>query len=67
MIKEVALRGNLFDVAVGFVLGVAFAAVITSLVEDVLTPLIAAITGQPDFSALSIPISEIRYGSFSRR
>lgn len=64
--KEFALKGNLLDVAVGFVLGVAFATVVSSLVEDVLTPLIAGVVGQPDFSTLVVSIgdSEIRYGSF---
>jgi large conductance mechanosensitive channel len=64
--KEFALKGSLLDVAVGFVLGVAFATVITSLVEDVITPLIAGIAGQPDFSALTLTVgdAEIRYGAF---
>jgi large conductance mechanosensitive channel len=64
--REFALKGSLLDVAVGFVLGVAFATVITSLVEDVITPLIAAIAGQPDFSGLVVNVGdgEIRYGSF---
>lgn len=64
--REFALKGSLLDVAVGFVLGAAFATVMTSLVSDVITPLIAAVAGQPDFSALTVSIgeSEIRYGSF---
>jgi large conductance mechanosensitive channel len=64
--KEFAFKGSLLDVAVGFVLGVAFATVITSLVADVLTPFIGAIFGQPDFSGLSIVIgeAEILYGNF---
>jgi len=64
--KEFAFKGNLLDVAVGFVLGVAFATVITSLVADVLTPLIGAIFGQADFSALSVQIGNgvILYGNF---
>lgn len=64
--KEFAFKGSLLDVAIGFVLGVAFATVITSLVQDVLTPIIGAIFGQPDFSGLSITIgdSEILYGNF---
>jgi large conductance mechanosensitive channel len=64
--KEFALKGSLLDVAVGFVLGIAFATVITSLVEDVITPLIAAIAGQPDFAALTLTVgdAEIRYGAF---
>jgi large conductance mechanosensitive channel len=64
--KEFAFKGSLLDVAVGFVLGVAFATVIASLVQDVLTPIIGAIFGQPDFSGLSITIgdSQILYGNF---
>jgi large conductance mechanosensitive channel len=64
--KEFAFKGSLLDVAVGFVLGVAFATVITSLVENVLTPIIAGIFGQPDVSSLSIGIgdAEVLYGNF---
>lgn len=64
--KEFALKGNLLDIAVGFVLGAAFATVIGSLVEDVITPFIAGIFGQSGFSALTIEIGEaqIRYGLF---
>ncbi|HEX5696926.1 MAG TPA: large conductance mechanosensitive channel protein MscL [Acidimicrobiia bacterium] len=64
--KEFALKGSLLDVAIGFVLGVAFATVVNSLVADVLTPLIGAVFGQPDFSGLSIRIgeAEILYGNF---
>jgi large conductance mechanosensitive channel len=64
--KDFAFKGSLLDVAVGFVLGVAFATVITSLVTDVLTPFIAAIFGQPDFSDMEIEMGEaaIRYGNF---
>jgi large conductance mechanosensitive channel len=64
--KEFAFKGNLLDVAIGFVLGVAFATVVTSLVADVLTPLIGAVFGQPDFSTLSFRIGEgvILYGNF---
>lgn len=64
--KEFAFEGNLLDIAVGFVLGIAFAALVTSLVDDVLTPLVAAVIGEPDFSALTITVGEsaIRYGAF---
>jgi large conductance mechanosensitive channel len=64
--KEFVSRGNLVDLAVAVVLGLAFAAVVNSLVADVITPLIAAIFGQPDFSAITIPIgdSEILIGNF---
>jgi large conductance mechanosensitive channel len=64
--REFILRGNLVDLAVAVVIGTAFTAVITSMVEDLMTPLIAALGGEPDFSALSFTIneSEFRYGDF---
>lgn len=64
--KEFLLRGNVVDLAVAVVIGAAFGAVVTALVKDLLTPLIAAIGGQPDFSALSFTInrSTFRYGDF---
>jgi large conductance mechanosensitive channel len=64
--REFILRGNLVDLAVAVVLGTAFTAVVTSLVEDLVTPLIAAVGGESDFSALSFTIngSEFRYGDF---
>ncbi len=46
------LRGNVVDLAIAVVIGVAFTAVVTALVKDLITPLIAAIGGKPDFSAL---------------
>jgi large conductance mechanosensitive channel len=64
--KQFLLRGNLVELAVAFVLGAAFAALVTSLVEDIITPLIAAIGGQPDFSDLTFEINDsvFRYGEF---
>lgn len=64
--REFILRGNLVDLAVAVVIGTAFGAVIAALVEDLITPLIAAIGGQPDFSDLAFTIndSEFRYGDF---
>ena len=64
--KTFILRGNVLDLAVAVVIGVAFAAIVTSLVENIITPIIAAIGGQPDFSALTFTInnSEFRYGAF---
>jgi large conductance mechanosensitive channel len=64
--KAFLLRGNLVDMAVGIVIGVAFAAVVTAFVADLITPLIAAIGGQPNFSNLTFRIngSEFLYGSF---
>jgi large conductance mechanosensitive channel len=64
--KAFLLRGNVVDLAVAVVIGVAFAAVVTSFVENIITPLIAAIIGEPDFSGLTFTIngSVFRYGSF---
>ena len=64
--REFILRGNLVDLAVAVVIGTAFTALVTSMVENLITPLIAAIGGEPDFSALSFTIngSEFRYGEF---
>jgi large conductance mechanosensitive channel len=64
--KQFLLRGNVIDLAVAFVIGAAFAALVQAAVADLLTPLVAAIFGQPDFSALSFTIngSEFRYGHF---
>jgi len=64
--RSFLLRGNVIDLAVAVVLAVVFGAVVTSLVEDLLTPLIGAIFGQPDFSALTFTInnSVFTYGNF---
>jgi large conductance mechanosensitive channel len=64
--KEFILRGNVIDLAVAVVIGAAFGAVITAFVADIITPLIAAIFGQPDFSGLTLTInkSKFLYGSF---
>jgi len=59
--KEFLLRGNLVDMAVGIVIGLAFAAVVTALVADLVTPLIAAIGGKPDFSTLSFTINKSHF------
>ncbi len=64
--RAFALRGNLLELAVAFILGVAFAAVVNSFVNDVLMNIIAAIAGKPDFSDLTFSIGDgvIRYGRF---
>ena len=64
--REFLLRGNVVDLAVAVVIGAAFGAVVTSVVEDLFTPLIAAVVGEPDFSALTFTIngSVFRYGEF---
>src|SRR5438045_9693522 len=54
--KQFILRGNVVDMAVGVVIGAAFATVVTAFTKDLLTPLIAAIVGKPDFSAISFTI-----------
>ena len=64
--RQFILRGNLVDLAVAVVIGTAFGAVVTALVEDLVTPLIAAIGGEPDFSALKFEVngSQFLYGDF---
>ncbi|MBN8870665.1 MAG: large conductance mechanosensitive channel protein MscL [Solirubrobacterales bacterium] len=64
--KEFISRGNVIDLAVAVVIGAAFTALVNSMVADLLTPIIAAIIGEPDFSALSFTIrgSEFTYGNF---
>jgi large conductance mechanosensitive channel len=53
--KQFILRGNVVDLAVGVVIGAAFGSVVTAFTKDLLTPLIAALVGKPDFSAISLP------------
>jgi large conductance mechanosensitive channel len=55
--KQFLLRGNVVDLAVAVVMGAAFGAVVTALVKDLLTPLIAALVGKPDFSSLSFTLN----------
>lgn len=64
--KAFILRGNVVDLAVAFMIGAAFAAVVTAFVKDLITPLLAAIGGQPDFSGLYFTInhSKFLYGDF---
>ena len=64
--KAFLLRGNVVELAVAVVIGVAFGVVITAFVKDLVTPLIAAFGGQPDFSTLSFTInnSKFLYGDF---
>jgi large conductance mechanosensitive channel len=64
--KAFLLRGNVVDLAVGIVIGAAFGAVVTALVRDLLTPIVAAIIGKPDFSSLVFTINHSRfeYGDF---
>jgi large conductance mechanosensitive channel len=76
--KEFAMRGNVVDMAVGIVIGAAFGKIVTSLVSDLIMPLVGKITGGADFSSLSytvqeaskdaqgkeIPAITVNYGSF---
>jgi large conductance mechanosensitive channel len=55
--KQFILRGNVVDMAVGVVVGAAFASVVGAFTKDLLTPLIAAVVGKPDFSAISFTIN----------
>jgi large conductance mechanosensitive channel len=69
MIKEFRdflLRGNLVELAVAFVIGLAFAALVASFVDDLILPIVAMIFGQPDFSSLDFTINDavFRYGAF---
>ena len=64
--KTFLLRGNMLDLAVAVVIAAAFGAVIAALVKDLITPLIAALFGKPDFGALTFTVNQsvFRYGDF---
>ncbi len=64
--RDFLVRGNLVELAVAFVLGVAFAAVVTSFVDDLVMPIIAMFFGEPDFNDLTFTINDavFRYGAF---
>lgn len=64
--KEFVLKGNLLELAVAFVLGLAFAAVVNAFVAGIVLPFIAAIVGEPNFDALTFTVGDgvIRYGTF---
>jgi large conductance mechanosensitive channel len=64
--RDFLMRGNLVELAVAFVLGLAFAALVTSFVDDLILPIVAMIFGEPDFSALDFTINDavFRYGAF---
>src|SRR4051794_41456740 len=59
--RQFLLRGNLVDLAIAVVIGAAFGALVTALVADFITPLIAAIGGKPDFSGLAFTINKNRF------
>ena len=60
--RDFVLRGNVVELAVAVVIGAAFGAVVASLVENLITPLIGAIGGEPDFGALSFTINDSKFG-----
>jgi large conductance mechanosensitive channel len=64
--RDFLLRGNIVELAVAFVMGLAFAALINSFVDNLLMPVIAMIIGKPDFSDLTFTINDavFRYGAF---
>ena len=64
--KAFILRGSVVDLAVGIVIGAAFGTVVTALVKDFITPLVAAIFGKPDFASLYFTVNnaQFKYGDF---
>jgi large conductance mechanosensitive channel len=64
--KDFLFRGNIVELAVAFVMGVAFAAVVNSLVNNIVMPIVAMIIGKPDFNDLTFTINDavFRYGAF---
>ena len=64
--RDFLMRGNIVELAVAFVMGVAFAAVVNSLVDNLVMPIIAMIIGKPDFNDLTFTINDavFRYGAF---
>jgi len=65
--RDFLMRGNLIELAVAFVMGLAFAALITSFVDGLIMPIVAMIIGKPDFSDLTFTIDDaiFRYGAFT--
>ncbi len=59
--KQFLLRGNVVDLAVGVVVGAAFGGVVTAFTKDLLTPLIAAVAGKPDFSAIQFTVNNSKF------
>ncbi|MDQ3669580.1 MAG: large conductance mechanosensitive channel protein MscL [Actinomycetota bacterium] len=64
--RDFLLRGNIVELAVAFVIGVAFGALVTSFVDNLLMPVIAMVIGEPDFRELTFTLNDavFRYGSF---
>lgn len=65
-LKNFLFRGNIVELAVAFVMGIAFAAVVNSLVDNLVLPIVAMIIGKPDFGSLTFSINDavFRYGAF---
>ncbi len=59
--KQFILRGNVLDLAVAVVIGAAFGAVVTALVKDLITPIIAALVGKPDFSGIAFTVNGSKF------
>lgn len=59
--KQFIMRGNVIDLAVAVVMGSAFGSVVTALVKDLITPLVAAVVGKPDFSAISFEVNQSKF------
>jgi large conductance mechanosensitive channel len=64
--RDFALKGNVLDLAIGFVMGAAFTAIVNSMVNDIIMPLVGVILGGLDFTALAITVgnAQITYGNF---
>ncbi len=64
--RDFMLRGNVIDLAVGIIIGVAFGAIVTSVVDNIFMPLVGMITGGVDFKSLSVKVgsAELKYGMF---
>lgn len=65
-LKDFLFRGNIVELAVAFVIGVAFASVVNSLVENLVMPVVAMLIGKPDFGSLTFTVNDavFRYGAF---
>ena len=61
--KEFAVKGNVIDLAVGVIIGGAFGKIVTSMVDDVIMPLVGAIFGKLDFSNLFVPLAQVPEGT----
>src|SRR2546423_11968337 len=59
--RQFLLRGNVVDLAVGVVIGASFGGVVTAFTKDLLTPLIAAVVGKPDFSAIEFTVNGSKF------